>query len=387
MNYMEAVIKEIERLKPELINISRNIHSKPELAFKEFFASDTLTSFLNGQSFKIKRGVGGLPTAFIASAAFGRGTPSIAFIAEYDALPKIGHACGHNMIGAISIGAATAIKNTASDLDGKIYVIGTPAEEGGGGKIRLIEKGVFKGIDLAIMAHPSNKTRVAMKMLAVVEITFTFIGKSSHAAAFPYEGINALDGVILTYNNINALRQQLKEDVRIHGIITEGGEAPNIIPDRASARFYVRALDMKYFKEVVEKVKDCARGAAKATQCKLRVDTGRFVYHPFKPNYTLAGVVRDNMELLGLKENSIGETAGIGSSDIGNLSQIIPTIHPEFAIAKSNIVNHSPEFAEAAISKYAMDMMIKMTKVVAMTAIDILSSPEKVREISREFRR
>ncbi|MBI3814266.1 MAG: M20 family metallopeptidase [Nitrospinae bacterium] len=381
-----AVIKEIDRLNPEIVKLSRLIHSKPELAYKEFFASDTLTSFLKNHGFKIERGIGGLPTAFTASAAGRIKAPAVAFIAEYDALPKLGHACGHNMIGAISAGAAAALRNLALDSAGRIIVIGTPAEEGGGGKIKLIEKGVFNGIDIALMAHPSNKTRVIGRMLAVVDITFTFIGKSSHASSFPYEGINALDGVILTYNNINALRQQLKEDVRIHGIITEGGQAPNIIPDRAAARFYVRTLDMKYFKEVLEKVKDCARGAAKAARCRLRIDTGKFAYHPFKPNYTLSGIFRENMKSIGIKEDLIGERDGMGSSDIGNLSQVIPTIHPEFAIGKMNVVNHSPEFARAAVSKFGTDMMIKMTKAAAMTALDVFCYPEKVKEIKREFK-
>jgi amidohydrolase len=380
-----AVIKEIDRLKPEIVKLSKLIHSRPELAYKEFFASDTLTSFLKKHGFKIEKGIGGLPTAFIASAAGRKKAPAAAFIAEYDALPKLGHACGHNMIGAISAGAAAALRNAALDRAGRIIVIGTPAEEGGGGKIKLIEKGVFKGIDMALMAHPSNKTRVIGRMLAVVDITFTFIGKSSHASSFPYEGINALDGIILTYNNINALRQQLKEDVRIHGIITEGGQAPNIIPDRAAAKFYVRSLDMKYFKEVMEKVKDCARGAAKATRCRLRIDTGKFAYHPFKPNYTLSGIFRENMKSLGIKEDSIGEKEGMGSSDIGNLSQVIPTIHPEFAIGKMNVVNHSPEFARAAVSKFGADMMIKMTKAAAMTALDVFCYPKKVKEIRKEF--
>jgi len=382
----KEVIKEIDRLRPEIINISRLIHSKPELAYNESFAADILTSFLKNNDFKVERGIGGLKTSFIASAKGKRKSPSIALIAEYDALPKMGHACGHNMIGAISAGAATALKNAIADIGGKISVIGTPAEEGGGGKIKLIEKGVFKNIDMAMMAHPSNKTRVVGRMLAVVEMTFTFIGKSSHAAAFPYEGVNALDGVILTYNNINALRQQLKEDVRIHGIITEGGEAPNIIPDRASARFYVRSIDMKYFEDVVEKVKECARGAAKATGCSLRIAIRETVYHPFKPNYVMAEILRYNMKLAGLKEDSIGEKESMGSSDIGNLSQVIPTIHPEFAIGKRSVVNHSPEFAKAAVSKFGVDMMIKMTKTIAMTALDIFSSPEKVKEIKSEFR-
>jgi amidohydrolase len=383
----KEVIKEIDRLKPEIINISRLIHSKPELAYNESFASDILTSFLKKNGFNVERGIGGLKTSFIASAKGRRKSPSIALIAEYDALPKIGHACGHNMIGAISAGAAAALKKNITGIGGEISVIGTPAEEGGGGKIKLIEKGVFRNIDMAMMAHPSNKTRVVGRMLAVIDMTFTFIGKSSHASSFPYEGINALDGVILTFNNINALRQQLKEDVRIHGIITEGGEAPNIIPDRASARFYVRSLDIKYFEDVTEKVKECARGAAKATGCRLKIAMRETIYHPFKPNYVMAGILRKNLNKTGLKEDSIGEREGMGSSDIGNLSQVIPTIHPEFAIGKRNVVNHSPEFARAAVSKFGVDMMIKMTKAIAITAIDIFSSPEKVKEIKSEFRR
>jgi amidohydrolase len=375
----------VERLKPDLIEICKTIHRNPEVKFKEFKAVEVLTAFLKKNDFGVTQGIGGLETAFNAVFKGAEDSPIIALLAEYDALPQIGHACGHNIVCTASVGAAVALKNVAHDSLGKIVVVGTPAEEGGGGKITLIKKGIFKDVDLAMMVHPSNKTRMVRLMLAVVEIRFIFHGKSAHAAAYPYEGINALDGVILTFNNINALRQQLKDDVRIHGIITEGGYAPNIIPDRASAQFYVRALEERYFKKVVEKVKECARGASIATGTKLDIKMEEFTYRPFKPNYTLAGIFRENLSFLNIKEDSGGERGDMGSSDIGNLSHIIPTIHADISICDDKIVCHSPDFRDAALSEKGMKGMIIGAEGLALTAFDIFISPDKMDMIRKEF--
>ncbi len=381
----ESVIKEVDRLKTDLIDICMTIHSNPEVKFKEFKAVEVLTTFLEKNDFEVTKGIGGLETAFNAVFKGPGNGPAIAFLAEYDALPQIGHACGHNIVGSASVGAAVALKKVAADSIGKIVVVGTPAEEGGGGKIILIEKGIFEDIDIAMMIHPSNKTKMVRLMLAVAEIGFVFHGKAAHAAAYPHKGINALDGVILTFNNINALRQQLKNDVRIHGIITEGGYAPNIIPEMASAQFYVRALEEKYFKKVVEKVKECARGAAIATGTELDIKTERLIYRPFKPNYTLAEIFRDNLSLIDIREDPGDEKGDMGSSDIGNVSQTIPTIHADISICDDDVVCHSPGFRDAAISEKGIKGIVTGAKALALTALDIFISPEKMDMIRKEF--
>jgi amidohydrolase len=384
----ERVKKTVDEIRPEIERVNRYIHENPELCFQEFRSSARIAEFLKGQGFEVKLGVGGLKTAFEARAEKRRKKgPAICYVAEYDALPEIGHACGHNLIASASCAAAVALsKIYDGDAPGSVVVIGTPAEEGGGGKVMLIDKGLFRGIDAAMMAHPSNKTRVVCRMLAVSQIDFTFLGKASHAAAFPHLGVNALDALILFYNNVGLLRQQLKDDVRIHGIITEGGAAPNIIPERATGRFMVRSLDLDYFREVLEKVKECARGAARATGCRVAIRPEKIVYHPFQPNYRLGGLFRDNLHSLGIRETHTDETASMGSSDIGNVSQILPTIHPEFSIVDDpTVINHSRAFTQQAISKKGVDRMIDIAKTLAMTGIDLLEREDQLAEVKREF--
>jgi amidohydrolase len=285
----------------------------------------------------------------------------------------------------MSVGAAIALQKANPSFEGTISVLGTPAEEGGGGKITLTEKGFFHDVDVAMMIHPSSKNKMIRFMLAVVELKFVFHGKAAHAAAYPHEGINALDAVLLTFNNINALRQQLKSDVRIHGIISEGGVAPNIIPERASARFYVRSINPQYFESLVEKVKKCAHGAAVATGTRLEIETGEMVYSPFKPNYTLGQIFKDNLSLLSLEEDKIKEDEGMGSSDIGNVSQEVPTIHADIKICGTEAVIHSPEFAQAAVSEQGMNALINGAKLMALSAADLIIQPKKMEAVIKEF--
>ncbi len=381
----ESIVNFVDSIKQTLADIALDIHSHPETTFQEHRSMGVLTSFLAQNSFSIEKGLAGLPTSFRATSPNYTGEPAVALLAEYDALPELGHACGHNLIGPASIGAAAAIHHLNFQTEGQLLVIGTPAEEGGGGKITMIREGIFDKVNAAMMIHPSSQTRCVSLMLALQEIKFTFHGKSAHAAAFPYEGINALDAAIQTFNNINALRQQLKEDVRIHGIISEGGTIPNIIPDKASTIFYIRALDIPYFEETVKKVKKCAEGAALSTGCTLTVEEKDLVYSPCKPSYNLANLFKQNLSLLGIKEDSTEEKGGKGSSDIGNLSQQIPTIHVDIGICDSSKVSHSPEFAEAAKSDKAIEKMIDGAKALAMTVYDLFSSPDNIKIIKQEF--
>ncbi len=287
----------IGQVGPELVDLSRRIQSHPEIAYQEVQAAAWVSDLLEKHGFEVQRSVGGVETAFSA-ACEGRGSgPVIALIAEYDALPGVGHGCGHNLIAAGAAGAALGLQAVMPNVEGVLKVFGTPAEEctlEPGGKIRLLEAGAFKEVDACLMFHPWTSTRLIGSDLAVVVLDISFEGRAAHAAADPWKGLNALDGVLLTYMNINALRQHVKSDVRIHGIVTGGGEAPNVVPERASARFMVRSEDRNYLREIVPKVEDCARGAALATGAQVSVEKLATIENTL-PNRVLEGVVRGNL--------------------------------------------------------------------------------------------
>ncbi|MDI6707877.1 MAG: M20 family metallopeptidase [Candidatus Thermoplasmatota archaeon] len=381
----EEVIKEVDNLKQELFELSRFIHSNPELGLKEYKACKKIAEILKVHKFKVKIGIAGLPTALRAEYPGKAQGYTIAFLAEYDALPEVGHGCGHNIIASASTGAALALSKLMHKLNGKIVLLGTPGEEGKGGKVIMLKKGIFKNIDAALMIHPSDQTIVAREALAVRELKIEFYGRTAHSASEPELGINALDAVIQTFNSINALRQHVREDVRIHGIITKGGVAPNIVPEYASAQFLVRALDDKYVEEVLEKVKNCASAAAKATGAKLRITMG-IGYKAKKVNKNFYELFRKNLLKLGIKTKAPPKHGGLGSSDIGDVSQVLPLIHPYLAITRKGTRGHSKEFAKAAISKRGYEACLLGAKALAMTAIDLLTTNamEKVKE---EFRR
>ncbi|RLG97348.1 hypothetical protein DRO27_00200, partial [Candidatus Bathyarchaeota archaeon] len=293
----KAVRKVIDQLRPQLVDLAAKIHEHPETKFEEIKASHWLSEAAKEAGFKVEKPVGELDTAFRATyiGNMGESSPTVAFLAEYDALPKIGHACGHNLIGTASLGAALGLAREMGDLPGCIQLIGTPGEEGGGGKVILTEAGIFDGIDAAMMFHPSGKTVLWKHALARHKLSIEFFGKSSHAASYPEKGINALDATIQTFNSINALREHIADDARIHGIITDGGESPNIVPDHSEALFYVRALDDVYCDELLEKVKDCARGAVTATGARVNLEL-QGSYKSLRPNMTLARTFKHNLE-------------------------------------------------------------------------------------------
>lgn len=385
--FKEKAMQQVEKLKDELIKLSRTIHANPETAFNEHKSSVLLADYLGKHGFNVETGVCGLATAFkgVKKCSMGEG-PRVAFILEYDALPGLGHGCGHNLIAAASAGAAAGLAAISDQLPGQILAVGTPAEEGGGGKIHLADRGCFRDVDAAMMVHPSNRTHVPKKFLAMTSIDFHFYGRAAHAAAAPYQGINALDAVLATFNSINSLRQQMRSDARVHGIITEGGKAPNIIPDKAAAHFYVRSLEISYLDELIEKVKKCAQGAAMATGARLEVKMGELRYLPLKVNRTFIELFSNNLKMLNIKEDLTGEDE-MGSSDIGNLSQAVPTIHPEIAICPKDVAIHSEAFRAAAISPYGEEMMLTAAKTMVMTALDLLMSGENFENIRKDFER
>jgi amidohydrolase len=381
----DQIATAVDRLGGELEALSRRIHDNPELGYQEVKAAGWLTEFLAGQGFKVERGIAGVDTAFRGTIETGDG-PTVAILCEYDALPAIGHACGHNVIATAGVGAGAGLAAVRDRLpEGRIHVIGTPAEEGGGGKVRLIRGGVFKDVDAAMMVHGWDRWVPHQDLLGVVRVGFEFTGKAAHASADPWEGVNALDGVIQTFNNIAMLRQQIRPDARVHGIVTSGGAAPNIIPEFASATFYVRAPSLDYLAQLRKRVVACAQGAATATGTTLKVVEYDNTYEPMKRNQTLADAFRANMQRVGVPESpEIKER--LGSSDIGNVSQVVPTIQPYVRIAPDGTPWHSRAFEEAAVGPLAREGMLAAAKVMAMTTLDLLAEPALLDRAQQEFR-
>lgn len=381
----QRAIAEVDVRRGELIRIADTIHANPELGFEEYEAAALLSGTLEKNGFAVERGVAGMETAFVATLRGQNGGPTVAFLAEYDALVGLGHACGHNIIGTAAVGAGLAMKTVLPELAGTIHVIGTPAEEGGGGKAIMVDAGVFTGINVAMMVHPSSRNLLGRLALTAYPISIEFFGKPAHAAGAPDKGINALDAVIQTYNSINALRQHLRDDVRIHGVITHGGDAPNIVPEYAEAQFLVRAADTPYAAEVLEKVRACAEGAALATGARLEFKQCGPRYDARMPNPKLTSLFKKNMEALGLDVELATGNERMGSSDIGNVSQVIPAIHPYIAIAPEDIAGHTNEFRKASASPAGHEGLINAAKAMAMTAVDLLAVPANVSEVQEAF--
>ncbi len=334
----DSIALAVDRLGDELEALSRQIHDHPELAYQEVKACGWLSDFLAKQGYKVEKGVGGVDTAFRATIETGEG-PTIAILCEYDALPGIGHACGHNVIATSGAGAGAALAAVRAQLPkGRIQVIGTPAEEGGGGKVKLIKAGVFRDVDCAMMIHGFDRTILHQDLLGIARGTFEFTGKASHASADPWEGVNALDAVIQMYNSVSMLRQQVRPDCRIHGIITNGGAAANIIPEYASAIFYVRAPRIDTMWDLFKRVTAAAEGAARATGCSLKVTPHDSVYEPMKSSRVMLDLFAANMKTAGLTEGAPIPDR-LGSSDIGNVSQMIPAIQPMVAIAPTGMAH------------------------------------------------
>ncbi|HEY2996846.1 MAG TPA: M20 family metallopeptidase [Methylomirabilota bacterium] len=377
----------VDGLADELERLSHRIHATPELAFKEQQAVAWLTEFLAKHGAHVERGVGGLPTAFRATIA-GRGAgPTIAIMAEYDALPGIGHACGHNVIATAGCGAGAALAAALPTLPfaGRVQVIGTPAEEGGAGKVKLMDAGVFADVDAAMMIHGRCGTQVWRPALGIIEAKVEFFGRAAHASSWPWRGINALNAVIALFNALDAMRQQLRPDARVHGIITSGGDKPNIIPEHTSAEFYLRATTVEYCWELLRRFTAAAEGAAAATGCRVTVTHDPTVLEPLKPNATMAGLFAKNLELIDFPEDPDDGQAGYGSTDCGNVSQRLPTIHPYIRISPDGVPGHSREFAEWARSPMARAGIVAGAKALALTAVDLLASPEALTKAKQDF--
>lgn len=377
-------VEAVDALEGRLRSISREIFEHPEEKFEEVRASKLLADELRAAGFEVEVGTAGLATAIRAVHPSAAPGPTVAILGEYDALPELGHACGHNLIAAGALGAALAVASVKRDVPGRLVFLGTPAEEGGGGKVVMIEAGTFRGVDAAMMFHPSSFTAVEHGSLAITEVRLEFRGVAAHASASPERGINALDAVIQTFNGINALRQHIRDGARIHGIITNGGAKPNIVPEYAAAEFYVRAAETAYRDELLGKLERCAKGAALAAGATFSMSEISPPYKAMRPNRALGAAFTRNLESLGWAFDA--DDLPFGSTDMGDVSQAVPAIHAYVAICDRAIAFHSRGFAEASQSERGHQGMLAAAKAMAMTAVDVLTSADLVRTMQREFR-
>ena len=374
----------IERCRQELRLLSEKIWENPELCYDEHKAHGYLTDYLQSKGFKVTRNYCGLSTAFKATAGKEGGT-NVCVICEYDALPGMGHACGHNLIAEAGVAAGLGLKEAIElgGLSGQVTVIGTPAEEGGGGKVELIKNGGFEGVSIALMVHPSPLTAVFNQYLAVSQFKVTYTGKAAHAAAFPWEGINALDAAVLAYNNISALRQQFKPTWRVHGIITDGGVKPNIIPETATLSYMMRAPTRNELQDLQTKVIACFKGAATATNCQVQIASDGCNYENVLTNPILGNLFDKHLRFLGYQD--ILPSAPAGSTDMGNVSHVVPAIHPKYAIGDGTVANHTPEFTRVANELDSHNKTIIAAKAMVLTGIDVLQSKILLAEINDLF--
>jgi amidohydrolase len=388
------VTEAVDQMAEDLWRLALRIHANPELAFKEEQAAAWLTAFLEGQGCRVERGVGGLPTAFRAEVPGAGDGPTIAVMAEYDALPGISHACGHNVIATAGAGAGAALAVVAGRLGqgrlpfkGRIEVVGTPAEEGGAGKVKLLDAGVFREVDAAMMIHPRCGTQVWRPTLGLMKAKVEYFGKAAHASSWPWRGVNALNAVIALFNALDAMRQQLRPDARIHGVITNGGQQPNIIPEYTAADFYLRSLDKVYLQEVRRRFEAAAEGAATATGCRVQVTIDPRIHDPLKPNAPMAALFERNLARIDFPVDPDDGQAGYGSTDAGNVSHAIPTIHPYIRTAPDGVPGHSREFAEHNATPLARAGMVAAAKALALTALDLLADPGALQAAKQDFRR
>jgi len=365
----------------ELIDVSRRIHENPELAMQERQAAALLADRLEAQGFQVERSAVGLETAF--RATWGEGPVTIACICEYDALPEMGPACGHNLIATAGLGAAFGLTAALSPSEVRLIVFGTPAEESIGGKIILLARGAFEGVDVALMAHPSPADVDMPPMYGIDQVEVEYRGQSAHASFAPEMGVNALDGLVVAYQAIAQLRQHIRRDSRIHGIITHGGSAPNVVPDRAAGWFMVRALRPAYLEELKGKVQRCFEAGAAASGATVEIKWRPWSWAPMRNNTALAAAYRGNAESLGRTFLDV-RLDSTGSSDMGNVSQAIPSIHPMFGIG-AMALNHTPAFTGVCATDAAHAAMVQVAQALAMTGVDVALDSDLLQHAKEEF--
>ncbi len=380
----QMMASEVDARASRLLSVSHQIHETPELCFEEHTAHDLLCSVLEDEGLEVERSAFDLDTAFIARS--GRTGPHIAVICEYDALPEIGHACGHNVIAAAGLGAGLAAAALAEDLGGRISIIGTPAEEGGGGKCYMLERGAFEGVSAAMMVHPANHELTYMSAIAVEQLEVTYTGQSAHASAAPHKGRNALDGAVLGYMNVAALRQHIRPDERIHGIFTRSGDKPNIVPHEAAAEWYVRSPKLDSLAELRQRVVACLEAGATAAGVDIQCQCKAPIYADMINSQTMLEFYARNAAATGRAVSEPRSSfAVVGSTDMGNVSHAVPSIHPMIKVAPDNVAIHTPEFANYAKSQSGDQAVVDGAKIMAMTVADLWLDPDALDQAADEL--
>ncbi|HEY6532367.1 MAG TPA: M20 family metallopeptidase [Acidimicrobiales bacterium] len=376
--------EEIDQRASTLLAASHDIHDHPEELFGEHHAHDLLTGLLEQEGLPVERHAFGLDTAFAAEA--GSEGPTIAVLLEYDALPGIGHACGHNIIAAAGLGAGLAAASLADALGGRIRILGSPAEEGGGGKVFMIEQGALEGVDAAMMVHPADVDLQWMTTIANQQIEVTYHGRPAHAAAAPWLGRNALDAAVLGYMNVAALRQHIRPEERLHGIFTDGGDKPNIVPARAAMHWYVRAATLETLQPLKERVLAALAAGATAAGCEMEHRWIDPPYADLRTNGPLCGLYAANASSIGRTVAAPDADNGVvGSTDMGNVSYVVPSIHPMIAVAPKGVSIHTPEFARHAAGPAGDAAVIDGAKAMAMTVADLWLRPEAIDATTAAF--
>jgi amidohydrolase len=377
----ERVKEAIANERSHIVEVAETIRVNPEIGYEEKMASQLLADHLKEAGFEVEKPYGGLETAFRATKRGSRPGPTVAVLAEYDALKGIGHGCGHNLIAGSGLATAIGMAAVMDEIGGTFVVMGTPAEEGGAGKVKLLDKGAFDDIDAALMIHHAGDTTgTALNWpdgtcLAVAHLEFEYFGKPAHSAADPYNGVNALNAVIKLFTGIDAIRQHVHMESRIHGIITHGGDAANVVPKYTKARMYVRAASRDYLAELVEKVTNIANGAALMTGCEVKITEDNTCYD-MRPSYTIGDVYHRNMQDVGLNISNSREGRGMHSTDFGNVSYKVPSVTGSFAISHDPIPGHSQQVVDASGSEYGYEQFMKVSTAMALTALDILTDPQ-----------
>ena len=374
------VQEEVDRRAGLLLEVSHRIHGHPELVFEERFAADLLASALGTEA-----GAYGLDTAFEARTGSGGG-PTVAVMCEYDALPGIGHGCGHNVIAAAGLGAALAAATVAEEVGGRLVVFGTPAEEGGGGKVLMGDRGAFEGVDAALMVHPAGADLTEADVIAIATWRVEYFGRGAHAAAAPHHGRNALDAMVLGYNAVAALRQHIASTDRIHGVFPKAGDKPNIVPDHTVAEWYVRSATIETLQSLKARVLACLEGGAAAAGCRMEVHPTCPEYSDLRTNPVMIDLYRANSVALGrpLADPSAANRV-VASTDMGNVSHLVPSIHPLIAVAPPDVPLHSAEFAHWAASEEGDRAVLDGAKAIAMTVVDLWLGPERLEEVRAAF--
>lgn len=376
---------EVERRAGVLLEASHSIHADPELCYEEHHAADLLAGILEDEGFAVERDAADLPTAFVGRFGTGEG-PTIGVFCEYDALPEIGHACGHNVIGAAGLGAGLAAATVAEELGGRVVVIGSPAEEGGGGKVFLLEAGALDDLDAAMMVHPADGDLAAMNVIAIQQVHVTYHGRPAHAAAFPHKGRNALDAAVLGYVNVAALRQHIRPSERIHGIFTDAGDKPNIVPKHAAAEWYVRSPTTRHLQDLKGRVLACLEAGAAAAGCRMEHDWQDPAYADMIDNQVLVDLFCANAERTGRTMAAPSPANGVvGSTDMGNVSYAVPSIHPMLAVAPRGISIHTPEFTAYAGGEEGDRAVLDGARAMASTITDLWADPGLVAAARTEF--